>query len=367
MPKKIYRTTDFADITLSPVPDYHLVSMADYASMVIQVTRGCPFSCDFCEITSLLGKKVRMKNSRQVIEELEMMHHLNWRGPVSIVDDNFIGNKKEVKNDLLPVMKTWMKQHRYPFTFTIQSSINLADDDELMQLMLDAGFGSAFIGIETPDEICLQDCNKVQNKDRDLLQSVKKIQKTGIEVSGGFIVGFDSDSPDVFQRQIDFIQQSGIVTAMVGLLNAPKNTQLYQRLKAENRLTTEPTGSNTDQSMNFIPKMNSQELLEGYRKILDNIYSTRPYYKRVRQFFLNYRRKRARKTRIKLTTLNGFIKSVLIIGIFSKGRREYWKFITWTLFRRPGMFMEAIIFTVYGYHFRAVFGLGKSNIFISRK
>jgi radical SAM superfamily enzyme YgiQ (UPF0313 family) len=356
-PKRIYKTDKFADITSSPVPDFHLLSRKDYVSMNIQVTRGCPFACDFCEITSLLGHKVRMKETHQVINELEMLYNLNWRGPVAIVDDNFIGNKIEVKNNLLPAMKNWMQSHQYPFTFSIQTSINLADDEQLMSMLTETGFNAAFIGIETTDEASLQDCNKVQNQNRDMLQSVKKIQKAGLEVSGGFIVGFDSDSPSVFQRQIEFIQQSGIVSAMVGMLNAPRNTKLYNRLKAENRLTIEATGDNTDCSMNFIPKMNYPELLEGYKTIIKNIYSSKPYYKRVRQFLLNYKRSHVNKKRIEFSYLTGFIKSIYIIGIVNKGRSEYWKFLLWALFRRPSLFPDAVIFAVYGYHFRTVYGL----------
>ncbi len=356
-PKKIYKTDEYADITLTPVPDYHLLSRKDYAFMNIQVSRGCPFSCDFCEITALLGRKVRMKDTNQIIKELEILYNLNWRGSVFIVDDNFIGNKKEIKNNLLPAMKKWMQIHKYPFTFNTETSINLADDEELMSLMIETGFSSTFIGIETPEEKSLQECNKVQNKNRDLLQSVKKIQNAGLQVSGGFIVGFDSDSPTVFQRQIDFIQQSGIVSAMVGLLNAPKNTRLYQRLEAENRLTTEATGSNTDLSMNFIPKMNYQELMEGYKTIIQNIYTVKPYYKRIRQFLLNYRRLHARQKKIEFSYLKAFIKTIIIIGIINKGRGEYWKFLIWTLLKRPGLFMDAITFVVYGYHFRTVYGL----------
>jgi len=361
--KKIYKTDKYADITLTPVPDYHLLSRKDYAFMNIQVSRGCPFSCDFCEITSLLGHKVRMKDSNQIIKELEMLYNLNWRGPVAIVDDNFIGNKKEIKNNLLPAMRKWMQIHKYPFIFNIQTSINLADDEELMSLMIATGFSSAFIGIETPEEKSLQDCNKVQNQNRDLLQDVKKIQKAGLQVSGGFIVGFDSDSPNVFRRQIDFIQQSGIVSAMVGLLNAPKNTRLYQRLEAEKRLTTEATGSNTDLSMNFIPKMNYHELLEGYKKIIQNIYTAKPYYKRIRQFLLNYRRLHARQKKMEFSYLIAFIKSVIIIGILNKGRGEYWKFFIWTLLRRPGLFIDAMTFAVYGYHFKTVYGLRNKNTY----
>jgi radical SAM superfamily enzyme YgiQ (UPF0313 family) len=366
-PKKIYKTAEYADITASPAPDYSLLSRKDYAFMNLQVTRGCPFACDFCEITSLLGHKVRMKDTSQIINELEVLYNLKWRGPVFIVDDNFIGNKKEIKNDLLPALKQWMKLHKYPFTFNTETSINLADDDDLMKMMVETGFSSTFIGIETPEEKTLHDCNKIQNKNRDMLQSIKKIQKAGLQVSGGFIVGFDSDTPTIFQRQIDFIQQSGIVSAMVGLLNAPKNTSLYKRLEMENRLTTDATGSNTDMSMNFIPKMNYLELLEGYKKIIKNIYTAKPYYKRVRQLLLNYNRIHARQHRIEFSFLNAFIKSIIIIGIINKGRGEYWKFLIWTLFNRPGLFMDAMTFVVYGYHFRAVYRLenSSSNKFIN--
>lgn len=360
-PAKVYKTNAFADLTKSPVPDYHLLSMKDYVTMNIQVSRGCPFSCDFCEITSLLGHKVRMKSTSQIIEELERLYTLKWRSPILIVDDNFIGNKKEVKNNLLPAMKKWMQNHKYPFTFNIQSSINLADDEKLMSLMAETGFTSTFVGIETPDEISLQECNKEQNKNRNLLESVKKIQNSGLQVSGGFIVGFDTDTPSVFQKQIDFIQQSGIVSAMVGLLNAPKNTVLYKRLKAENRLTSESSGNNTDSSMNFVPIMNHKELLEGYKKIIQNIYSAKPYYKRIRQFLLNYNKLHAGRQTRDFPFLLGFIKSVIIIGILSKGRSEYWKLLIWTLFKRPSLITDALTFAVYGYHFRTIYGLRNSN------
>jgi len=362
LPEKIYRTDEYADITQTPVPDYYLLSMKDYVTMNIQVSRGCPFSCDFCEITSLLGHKVRMKSTDQIIEELEVIYQLNWRGPILIVDDNFIGNKNQVKLRLLPAMYEWMHDHEYPFTFNIQSSINLADDDELMLVMAETGFTSTFVGIETPDEKSLQGCNKSQNKNRDLLHSVKKIQNAGLQVSAGFIVGFDTDTPTVFQKQIDFIQQSGIVSAMVGLLNAPKDTTLYKRLKAENRLTAETSGNNTDSSMNFVPIMNPQELQDGYQKIIQNIYATKPYYKRIRQFLLNYRQIRTVKKKMEFSYLVSFFKSVFVIGIVNRGRGEYWKLLIWTIFRRPALLKDALTFAVYGYHFRTVYRLNNMNI-----
>ena len=250
-----------------------------------------------------------------------------------------------------------MLVHKFPFTFNTETSINLADDEELMTLMVEAGFNSTFIGIETTEEKSLHECNKLQNKNRDLLQSVKKIQNAGMQVSGGFIVGFDSDTSTVFQQQIDFIQQSGIVSAMVGLLNAPKNTKLYKQLEAENRLTTEATGNNTDFSMNFIPKMNYNEIIEGYKKIIQSIYATRPYYKRIRQLLLNYNQPHNRQAKVSFSLLKAFFKSVYIIGFLNRGRSEYWKLIIWTLFKRPRSIVDAITFTVYGYHYQKVFGL----------
>jgi radical SAM superfamily enzyme YgiQ (UPF0313 family) len=358
-PEKIYKTAEFPDITSSPLPDFHLLSRKHYASMSIQISRGCPFSCEFCGIASLNGNKVRTKSTRQILAELDKLYELNWREPIFIVDDNFIGNKNMIKHEMLPAMKAWMEDHKYPFSFTTEASINLADDPELMHLMAETGFNSVFIGIETPEETSLIECNKVQNKNRDLVRNIKTIQHAGLQVSGGFIVGFDNDSPSVFQRQIDFIQQSGIVSAMVGLLNAPKHTKLYERMSAENRLTCESTGNNTDFSMNFIPRMNYHELVEGYKKIIHDIYTSKPYYKRIRKLLLNYEPCSKGTVKITFNALRAFLKSVFIIGLFNKGRRDYWKLLLWTLFRRPSLVVEAVTFSIYGYHYRKVFGLSQ--------
>ena len=365
--RRIYKTDEYADLSITPTPDFHLLKFKDYAFMNIQVSRGCPYNCDFCEITALLGHKVRMKSSKQVLNEMETLYKLNWRGPVAVVDDNFIGNKKIIKKSILPAMIEWMNTHKHPFKFNAQTSINLADDPEVLEQMCNAGFNSTFIGIETPVEESLKSCHKVQNENRDLLANIKQIQKAGLQVSGGFIVGFDSDSATVFQRQIDFIQKSGIVSAMVGLLNAPKNTRLYKQMEEESRLTVEATGSNTDFTMNFMPKMDKQVLLEGYKHIIDSIYKEKPYYQRIRRLLMNYVPVKKGKSEFDLIRVKAFFKSLFILGIYKKGRFEYWKFLIWTICKKPQLFIDAITLAVYGYHFRLVYDIDNINTNTSAK
>ena len=283
-PQHIYTSKEWPDLKKSPSPQWELINMKKYASMCIQYSRGCPFDCEFCDIIALNGHKPRTKSKGQILDELEVLYTQGWRGGVFFVDDNFIGNKERLKKELLPSLIHWMKQKKYPFSFFTETSINLSDDEELMQLLVKAGFRKVFIGIETPNEESLTECNKYLNKNRDLVACVKIIQGNGLEVQGGFIVGFDNDPLSIFERQINFIQKSGIVTAMVGLLSALPGTKLYQRLKKEDRLLKVPSGDNTDFSINFIPKMNVETLINGYKKILNTIYSPKYYYKRVITF-----------------------------------------------------------------------------------
>jgi radical SAM superfamily enzyme YgiQ (UPF0313 family) len=354
-PKKIYQTQEFADITNSPAPDYSIAQLSKYSSLCIQYSRGCPFNCDFCDITSLLGHKARIKTSDQIIAELDHIFHSGWRGNIFFVDDNFIGNKMVLKKELLPKLITWMKKNNHPFTFSTEASINLSDDSELMKLMTQSGFISVFIGIETPQESSLVECNKVQNKNRNLLESVKKVQNSGIEVMGGFIVGFDSDLPTIFKQQIDFIQQSGIISAMVGILNAPLKSKLYEKLHSQGRILENWTGDNTDSSTNIIPKMNIAELKAGYLKIVKGIYDGKPYYERVRHFLMEFKPKVKRRTKLTATKIMALIKSIFIIGIYDKHRKYYWQLFFWSLFKRPKLFPLAITYTIYGYHFKKVF------------
>jgi len=353
--KPIYTSNERPDISKTPIPLWSLINMKQYSSMSIQYSRGCPFNCEFCDIIILNGHKPRTKDKRQVVNELEALHSRGWRGGVFIVDDNFIGNRKKLKAETLPAIIEWSKEKKYPFTLFTEATINLADDEELMRLMIEAGFDRVFIGIETPNEESLAECNKLPNKDRDLAASVKKIQNHGFEVQGGFIIGFDSDPISIFRSQINFIQKSGIVTAMVGLLNAPRGTRLYQRLKKENRLLEVFSGDNTDCSINFIPKMRYETLINGYRHILNTIYSPRQYYERVRTFLKEYRPPKVKRIpQMKFYHIEGFIKSVWFLGVREKGRRYYWKLLILTLFKHPRAFPLSVSLSVYGFHFRKI-------------
>ena len=357
-PKKIYQTREYADMRLSPPPDYTLIKASKYAQLSIQYSRGCPYNCDFCQITALLGRKVRVKTTGQILNELTNIYQTGFRGNVFFVDDNFIGNRHKLKTSLLPAITQWNRDRKHPFTFTTEASIDLAGDNELMKGMVEAGFEKVFVGIETPEEESLRECNKILNIKYNLIESVQVIQSAGIEVSGGFIVGFDSDSTTIFQRQIDFIQQSGIITAMVGLLNAPNRTPLYQRLESEGRILKNSGGDNTNYSMNFIPKMNKEILLNGYQQILNGIYSSKAFHFRLKKFLTGFNPGATIKRGLSGERILALLRSILYIGILSKGRIYYWKLFWWSLLRRPLMFPMAITYSIYGYHFRKVYKIG---------
>ena len=353
-PQHKYTSEDWADITTTPLPLWNLVPMNNYSSMNIQYSRGCPFDCDFCDITVLYGRKPRTKTKEQVLAELDLLFLSGWRGPVFFVDDNFIGNKSKLKNEILPAIIEWNEKRNNPFYFNTEVSINLADDENLMQLMVIAGFEAVFVGIETPNEESLAECNKTQNRNRDLIASIKKIQDFGLEVQGGFIVGFDNDPPSIFEKLSSFIQESGIVTAMVGLLNAPKGTKLQKRLLSEGRMLKDFTGNNTDFSVNFIPNMDRAELLKGYQKILNTIYSPKYYYERVTSFLRDYKPKKKKVFHLNSNYVLALFRSMFKLGIVGEERFYYWKLFFWTLLRKPQLFSLAILFTIYGYHFRKI-------------
>jgi radical SAM superfamily enzyme YgiQ (UPF0313 family) len=354
-PEHLYTTDEWADLATTPLPMWELIDRHQYATMNIQYSRGCPYDCEFCDITVLYGRVPRTKSAGQVIAEMEALYRSGWRSHVFFVDDNFIGNRVKLKQEVLPVMIRWMEARRYPFTLGTEASLNLADDRRLLDLMAQAGFEEVFVGIESPNEESLEECKKVPNKNRDLIASVKTLQNAGLQVQGGFIVGFDHDPLTIFDTLIRFIKESGIVVAMVGLLNAPINTRLYHRLGREDRLLKTFSGSNTDFSMNFTPIMNHQSLLEGYRKILATIYSPKEYYQRVTEFLRTHEPLRQHKSPLQFAHLQALSRSMLLLGVLGKERLYYWKLFFWSLFRRPRHFSTAITLAIYGFHFRRIF------------
>ncbi len=352
-PKPVYTSDQFADLAETPMPRWDLIKARDYQTLMVQYSRGCPFNCEFCDITNLFGRAPRVKSSDQIMRELDAVYSLGWRGQLFFVDDNFIGNKKEVRK-VLKNLVVWAEERGHPFDFLTEASVNLADDDELIALMVRSGFNAVFVGLETPNEESLRECGKQQNCRRDLTVAIKKIQGSGMQVLGGYIVGFDSDDESIFARQIKFIQESGVVTAMVGLLNAPPNTRLWHRLKSENRLLPGATGDNTDGTINFIPRMDLDVLMEGYRKILRTIYNPRQYYQRVSVFLKEYKPQYRKK--LNLRELKGFLKSLFFLGVLGNGASQwyYWKMMVKAAIFYRHSFAEAMTLMVYGYHFRRV-------------
>lgn len=351
-PKSIYRGSGYADIRTTPVPLWELIDFRKYASMGVQFCRGCPYDCEFCNVTAMFGHRPRTKTTSQIIGELDRLYDLGWRGTVFFVDDNLIGNKKMLKSELLPRLAEWQHPKRR-MPFTSQVSMNLADDDELLHLMAAAGFDNVFVGIETPDDDALSACNKKQNVGRNLVEDVKRIQRAGIEVSAGFIVGFDGDTADTFRRQIDFIQRSGIVTAMVGMLQAPAGTRLYERMLREGRLLGEMTGDNVDGTTNLRPQMGLELLQERYRALLSHIYSPRHYYRRVRTFLLEFETPAVRQ-RLDLQRLLALLRSAVRLGILGRERFQYWRLLAWTIVMRPRLLPRAVTLAIYGHHFRRI-------------
>tara|TARA_Y100000310_G_scaffold345823_1_gene470544 strand:- start:5731 stop:7206 length:1476 start_codon:yes stop_codon:yes gene_type:complete len=349
--KKVYTSLERPDVTNTPLPDWSLINMKAYSSMAVQYSRGCPFNCEFCDIIIMNGRVPRTKTPEQLVGEMQALKNANWKGPVFIVDDNFIGNRGTVKK-MLPSLIQWQKENKYPFPLITEASTNLADDEKLMQMMSAANFYKVFLGIETPNPESLKECSKVQNLKGSLVENVKKIQAHGMQVLGGFIVGFDSDTENIFQTQIDFIQEVGVVTAMVGILSALPQTRLWHRLKDEGRLVEDATGENTDGTINFIPKMGKEKLIEGYHAILKSIYSRKQYYKRINNLLKVY--KHTVKMKLHKEDFLAFFKSIWKIGIISNSRFQYWKLMIKTFFTKRKSLAVAVSMAIWGIHFEKV-------------
>ena len=348
----IYRGKGWPDVRTTPVPRWDLVDVHDYVTMPVQFSRGCPFNCEFCDIVVMNGRVPRTKAPAQVLAELDELCARGWKDMVFIVDDNFIGNKKRSR-ELLRELVQWRSRTGAGIGFLTEASVNLADDAELCELMAQAGFKKVFLGLETPSLEGLQECSKQQNAGRDLVAAVRTLQSYGMEVMGGFIVGFDSDPRDIFRRQFEFIQSSGVVTAMVGLLSALPQTALYRRLAAEGRILAESAGNNTDAAVNFVTRLDREFLISGYRELMQRLYEPTNYYSRIRVFLRAYR-PRGPVTRISSADVKAFLTSLWLLGVRHAGRTAFWRLLIDTLVSSPRKFRAAMELSIIGHHFRRV-------------
>jgi radical SAM superfamily enzyme YgiQ (UPF0313 family) len=349
--KRTYQAVDRPPLSTTPVADFQLADIKRYSSMSVQYSRGCPFNCEFCDIIEIYGRVPRTKSNQQMLAELDALRNIGWRGTVFIVDDNFIGNKKNVRQ-LIPALADWQERNGHPFSLLTEASVNLADDDGLLADMRRAGFRKVFLGIETPVEESLKEAQKSQNRG-NLLESVKKIQSYGMQVMAGFIVGFDNDPDDIFERQINFIRDSAIPLAMVGLLTALPDTQLWRRLEKEGRLLGESTGNNTNTALNFMPKMDPTRLVEGYISIMRTIYNPREYYQRVLDSLKRTPRIIAEPTSYNLLSgLTAFTRLTVKLGVLDRERKEFWRFFVEAAAHHREKFIEAMRLAALGYHFR---------------
>lgn len=352
----VYDMPSYPDISRLPVPRFDLLDLGAYGSMSIQYSRGCPFHCEFCDIWTVYGNKPRLKNAETLTAELDALLDLGWEGAVFLVDDNFIGNRRRVKKELLPAMIQWQNEHDNPFHFYTEASINLADDPELMTGMREAGFNSVFIGIETPDPEGLAETGKVQNLKSDMEAAVRTIQQNGLEVLAGFILGFDNDAADIFDRQIQFIQKNAIPQAMIGLLNALPGTRLYQRLAAENRILAQSAGNNThSMQTNFETVMDQETLRRGYRKILKHLYGFRlkNYFSRCSHLLDRVEFRDHYQRKIKPAEVKIFFRS-LCRQPFTAYGFNYIKYMVRNAVKNRDLFAEAVTYSIYGHHFHAI-------------
>ncbi len=352
--EEIYREKRKPDITQTPPPRYDLININDYGSMALQFSRGCPFNCEFCDITKLFGRVPRTKSNEQMLTEFEMLYKLGWDGAMFVVDDNFIGNKRDAMR-LLPAVKEWQEERQFPFSLFTEASVNLVEIPEMLDAMSDAGFNMVFLGIESPNDEALLSTSKGQNTSKEeeagsyLLRAIRKIQSRGMEVTGGFIIGLDGDTE--FDSHIKFIQEAGIPMAMAGLLTALKETDLWHRLKQEDRLLGESSGNQTDMSLNFVPEMPREELLSEYRRVVSTLYdpTLKNYFARCLTLLEHMPQTSHNVRSIQKEELHAFIRSIQK-QLFSRQGLEYARFLAKTLKDYPNMFPEAVRLAVMGYH-----------------
>lgn len=325
-PQRIYTTTEFADITKSPLPRYDLINLDDYLQSIVQYSRGCPYLCDFCDVTALFGRRPRVKTPEQIISELDSIRQNSKSTAVIFADDNLIGNKRVLKSELLPKLIEWQKNQEFGFWFSTQVTVNVADDEQLLSMLGDAGFRTFFIGLETPQEDALKDARKTQNLKRDLHSTIEKIQNKGFTIYAGFIIGFDADTPESYAVISEFIQESGIPLPIVNILKAPPGTELFDRMKKEGRLTKDFAFEEGE--TNILPVLPLQDILKGFINIVNEIYMIDKSYERFKKYMSQHQLYKSSvkiKAKYYFSDYIQFLKILFTVGVVSKHRIYFWK------------------------------------------
>ena len=345
--KRIYSSKEFANVQETPLPKWELININNYAYSIVQYSRGCPYFCDFCDVTALFGRRPRVKTSEQIIGELDAILKNGNPGVVLFADDNLIGNKGMLKKDLLPKLIKWRDQNKYAPGFDTQVTINLSDDEELMQLMIEAGFRKLFIGIETLEDEALLYMKKKQNTKRNLLDTINRLHDKGFLIVGGFILGLDTDTPAIFQNQIDFINESGMVLVSINLLKAPIGTELYDNMKKQGRLIRNLDFD--ENRSNIIHNMDEDVLNDGYRKVIQNVYSAESVYRRAKVFLGNKKQikvKNGVKRKVTFPEIILGIRAAFILGLKDKNRYYFWALFFWLLRNNRLRYLDLAVFFI---------------------
>jgi radical SAM superfamily enzyme YgiQ (UPF0313 family) len=348
--RRVYREERKPDPSLTPIPRFDLLRIEAYHYLAVQFARGCPFLCEFCDIITLYGRRPRPKSPDQLVAELDAIRNLGFDGRVMFVDDNFIGDPKAVAR-LLPEVAAWRRRTRSSIEFFTEASINLADDPALVRLMTDAGFAVVFVGLETPSEDALRETRKVQNLRGDVVEKVRSLRRQGLDVWGGFILGFDQDDHDIFDRMIDFVENAGVVYATVGLLMALPNTPLYQRLEREGRLRPEDATGDNLMFSNVVTKLPAEALLAGYIRVLETLYDPERYFQRCHEHLRHWRAAPGLVRSGAPSDLAVVWRSIRAQGLRGGYRRAYWRFLGSVAWKHPTKLSLAISQACAGHHF----------------
>jgi radical SAM superfamily enzyme YgiQ (UPF0313 family) len=350
------RRGEFRNLAETPLPRWDLIDIADYSTMLVQITRGCPESCTFCNIPSLYGKTTRLKSRHGMVDELEALYDIGWRGAIMVVDDNFVGNQEAIREALEEEVIDWQQERGYPFQFNTQVSVRLSGNPGLLRAMNRAGFGKVFCGIESPSEESLKFMGAQKNLQGGgtLIDKIRALQNHGLEVQAGMIVGLDTDPDDIAERMVQFLQDAGITVVMVGILGVLRDTPDYTRFRRAGRLNESARYKGDSgifsRTLSFVPLIDPQEIFERHRSIVTAVNSPALFFERCLTSFRHQRERPPTRKRVGFNEIRALGRSLWHDGVTGSYRREYWRFLGSTLRNHPHRFADAVSLTVQGRH-----------------